>query len=222
MLAQNTTRDAIVEAFISAVESSSLKKVRVASLIDELGINRNTFYYHFGNKYDVAMYVFRTDLDKVLKDELHKYEWVSSPLVVSKKNVDLVYYSHVEIGAHTLDMTKFYKALVHCMFSRERFYHNLLNVHEPEFYGMLVDLFIPAVRDDITFMLGGRYMPEATFELLTRENAELVVFPARYCLIHHQEIDELLNDTTNPFWNLSYEGLTSGLTAHPISRPRRR
>lgn len=220
-LTENSTRDAIVQAFIESVEKTSLPKVRIASLIDELGINRNTFYYHFANKYDVAMYVFRMDIDQALHRDFKDYELVFTQLSVSKKEINLAYFTHVEIGAHTLDISRFERTFTTCLFSRERFYRKLVNFAESEFYNMLIELYTGAIENDIKFVLGGRYMPQPTFEMLARCYAELIVFSARYCLMHGNEVDDLLDEVKNPFWNLSYEALTQGLLSHPIKRPRK-
>lgn len=61
-----TVREQIIDYVIETTESSSLGNVHVSKLVKELEINRNTFYYHFDSKLDVAIYVFRTDLAKVL------------------------------------------------------------------------------------------------------------------------------------------------------------
>ena len=47
------TKKAIMEAFLRLVGKKSLDKITVRDIVDECGINRNTFYYHFQDMYAV-------------------------------------------------------------------------------------------------------------------------------------------------------------------------
>ena len=40
-------RDAIMESVLKLLEERPLSKITVKDIVDECGINRNTFYYHF-------------------------------------------------------------------------------------------------------------------------------------------------------------------------------
>ena len=154
-MAKSAAKQAIVEAFIATVEAKSLRAVQVSRLIEELGINRNTFYYHFPSKYDVALYVFRTDLAQRLVEEFHDYELVYAPLSKSSDSESLPFYVHREIGARTLDFGDFFKALVRCVLARESFYRKLFDQRESEFRSLVFELYQQAVASDLEFMLGG-------------------------------------------------------------------
>ena len=47
------TKKAIMESFLHLVEKKPLEKITVRDLVDECGINRNTFYYYFQDIYAV-------------------------------------------------------------------------------------------------------------------------------------------------------------------------
>ena len=47
------TKKAIMETFVHLVEKKPLEKITVRNLVDECGINRNTFYYYFQDIYAV-------------------------------------------------------------------------------------------------------------------------------------------------------------------------
>ena len=57
------TQQLIVDGLCSKVRTIPLSRVRLAELINDLNINRNTFYYYFSSKFEVAYYAFRRDLD---------------------------------------------------------------------------------------------------------------------------------------------------------------
>ena len=221
MAAQNTKQE-IVSAFVDMARKSSLRKVRIAVLIDEVGVNRNTFYYHFANKDEVALYKFRVDLARELSRRFDEGELLYAPVAHDSSAERLPFYVHVEIGAHTLDFSGFYRALVTCVRGDEAFYRKVFTVSEPEFNTLFVELYGPAVKADMRFILGGRYLPDATFDFISMLLTEHLANILQYALSHPTEIDDLLDDKINPFWNLPYEALTYGLQTHPVNRLRRR
>ena len=220
MTRKTNAKQIIVDEFIARVEAGSLKAVHVSKLIKELGINRNTFYYHFTSKYDVAMFVFRTDLAHELERVFPQEELVYSPIDAKAGAQELAFYTHREIAARTLDSGEFYKTLVRCLLKRQAFYRGLFDQQEPEFLTLVDALYRPAAQDDLEFMLGGRYLPDPTFELLVTLIASQVPSVARYYLLHTRDAELLLDDKVNPFWNITHETLLHELQNHPINRPR--
>ena len=45
----NFTKNAIKQAFIKLLDERPLKQITVKDIVEECGINRNTFYYHFSD-----------------------------------------------------------------------------------------------------------------------------------------------------------------------------
>ena len=45
------TRTAIVNSFIRLLNEKPLDKITVKDIVDDCGVNRNTFYYHFQDIY---------------------------------------------------------------------------------------------------------------------------------------------------------------------------
>ena len=219
IMARSKAKELIVDAFIANVQASSLRSVQVAKLIEELGINRNTFYYHFPSKYDVALYVFRTDLAAHLEAAFPKDELVSTPL--GKNGKPLPCFVRHEIGARTLDVGDFFKELVRCVLSRPAFYSKLFDCTEPEFRTLIEELYRPLVKADLEFMLGGRYLPPSTLEFFEQQYTGLIYSTAEYYLRHSRDAEAMLDTAVNPFWNMPYEALVHALQIHPVKRPRR-
>ena len=219
-MATNPTKQAIVDMLVAQVEADSLRSVQIAKLIKELGINRNTFYYHFPSKYDVALFVFRTDLAQALAEAFPEGELVFSPLDDNPASEQLPFYVHREIGARTLDFGEFFKTLVRCVLARPQFYGKLFERRESEFRSLVYELYRPAVSGDLRFVLGGRYLPPSTFEFFCHKYTNLVYETAEYYLKHTRDAEAMLNDSVNPFWNMPYESLVYSLQMHAIRRPR--
>lgn len=219
-MAKSTAKDTIVRAFIANVEAGSLRSVQVAKLIKELDINRNTFYYHFPSKYDVALYVFRKDLAEELVRSFPEDDLLFAPIEDDPNAEVLPYYVHREIGARTLDFGDFFKALVRSVLTRPSFYGKLFERRESEFRSLVCELYRPAVKRDLEFVLGGRYLPQSTFDWFCHRYTHLVYETAEYYLKHTRDAEAMLDDSVNPFWNMPYEALVYELQMHSVPRPR--
>ena len=55
------TSKAIEESFIRLLNERPLDKITIKDIVDDCGISRNTFYYHFQDKYDLVNWIFRTE-----------------------------------------------------------------------------------------------------------------------------------------------------------------
>ena len=64
----NFTRNMIIQIFLKQLESKSLDKITIKDIIEEAGINRNTFYYHFKDIYDLIDKIFEEELEKNLSE----------------------------------------------------------------------------------------------------------------------------------------------------------
>lgn len=60
------TRKAIMEAFIRLLNERSYDKIKVKDIVEECGINRNTFYYHFEDIPALVEEILRLETERVL------------------------------------------------------------------------------------------------------------------------------------------------------------
>ena len=65
----NFTRDALMRVFIEQLENKSLDKITVKDIIEEAGVNRNTFYYHFSDIYDLIDKLFEEELQRIMSED---------------------------------------------------------------------------------------------------------------------------------------------------------
>lgn len=71
----NFTEQAIIEAFNGLLEERPLDKITVADISERCGINRNTFYYHYHDVYDLMDSIFRDETDRILKQYGNASNW---------------------------------------------------------------------------------------------------------------------------------------------------
>lgn len=218
-MAKRDTRAEIAAAFKESVCKTSLSQTRIADLISQLGINRNTFYYHFGSKYDVAMWIFRSSLAAKLRHDFPESQLVCAPFSETGAGKEaLAYYVHKETGARTLDSSAYYKILVNTVLEEPDFYRKLFNEREHEFIQQIVDMLAPAFTSDIDFILDGRYMPDEVKALLADGCAHQVVAFVGFFLKNRANTQVLLDGHLNPFWNILQESLYAAIQEHPINR----
>ncbi len=61
---RQTTKEAIAQAFEGLLEKRSIDKITVKDIVTECGINRQTFYYHFHDIYDLMEWTLVESIEK--------------------------------------------------------------------------------------------------------------------------------------------------------------
>lgn len=56
------TKKALASALKTLMEKKGFEKITVSDIAEECGLNRQTFYYHFQDKYDLVNWVFYNDV----------------------------------------------------------------------------------------------------------------------------------------------------------------
>jgi probable dihydroxyacetone kinase regulator len=64
------TKEALAEALKKMLAVKPIDKITVKDLVEECGVNRQTFYYHFDDVYDLMEWVFEEDANRVLPSEI--------------------------------------------------------------------------------------------------------------------------------------------------------
>lgn len=69
------TRAALAHALKEELRSTPLDKVAVSRLTDRAGVTRQTFYYHFADVYDLATWVFESEVANHIMEHASYSEW---------------------------------------------------------------------------------------------------------------------------------------------------
>jgi len=62
------TKRAIVESFVGLLNRKPLDKITVKEIVDDCGINRNTFYYHFEDIHALLTFVIDNEVERVIAE----------------------------------------------------------------------------------------------------------------------------------------------------------
>ena len=63
------TQQAIIDTFLKMLACKSLDKITVKEIVNECGINRNTFYYYYKDIYDLLEDVVSTESKKIIEED---------------------------------------------------------------------------------------------------------------------------------------------------------
>ena len=66
------TKWMFAEAILEIIKTKDLSKIRVTELCEYCNTDRQTFYYHFKDKYDLVAWIYQNDLN----DSLQTYDYI--------------------------------------------------------------------------------------------------------------------------------------------------
>jgi len=71
----NATKEALGSALKKMMNIKPIDKITIKDLVEICGVNRQTFYYHFDDVYDLLEWVFEEDANRVLPKEVKYEHW---------------------------------------------------------------------------------------------------------------------------------------------------
>lgn len=78
------TKKALANSLKNLMEKTSLEKITVKDVVNNCGVNRQTFYYHFQDIYDLLSWIYKTDALESIS-EFKTYEtWQQGFLLIFK------------------------------------------------------------------------------------------------------------------------------------------
>lgn len=69
------TKQALANSLKSLLQKKTLNKITIKDIVDDCGVNRQTFYYHFQDVYDLVDWIFHHDFERLLKDYSDYTSW---------------------------------------------------------------------------------------------------------------------------------------------------
>lgn len=75
MTGHQRTKHAIADAMKRLMEKTPLEEIAVGTIIAEAGVSRNTFYYHFRDKYDLVNWIFYSETEQFAQMQIKRSNW---------------------------------------------------------------------------------------------------------------------------------------------------
>lgn len=97
----NLTKNAIMTSLVKLLNEKPLDKITVKDIVEDCGINRNTFYYHYHDIYDPLKDIFNIETKKALELAGAHSNWqdsflYSAQFILNNKRAVYHVYSSVE------------------------------------------------------------------------------------------------------------------------------
>ena len=73
----NQTKHLLAESLQELMATTPLEKISVNDIVDHAGVGRNTFYYHFEDKYDLVNWYFQSGITQFLVERGAYASWDS-------------------------------------------------------------------------------------------------------------------------------------------------
>ena len=84
----STTKESLGAALKQMLTVKPIDKITVKDLVEICGVNRQTFYYHFDDVYDLLEWVFEEDANRVLPSEVVYEHWRDDVMMFFKYLAD--------------------------------------------------------------------------------------------------------------------------------------
>ena len=107
----NITKKAIATSFKELMENKPFNKISVTDITDGCGLNRQSFYYHFQDKYDLINWIFETEILLPVANDFTIERWEEKLLEVlhmleenQKFYVNAIKYANTEFRTYILSV----------------------------------------------------------------------------------------------------------------------
>ena len=84
----NSTKEALADALRQMMKVKPIDKITVKDIVEVCGVNRQTFYYHFDDVYDLLEWVFEEGANANLPSEVVYDNWKLTFMDYLEKNSD--------------------------------------------------------------------------------------------------------------------------------------
>ena len=88
VMSNNLTKDLIRRVFIEMLNEKPLKDITIKDIVTKCDINRNTFYYHYADIYDLLSEIFQNELEIVVEEYNNTMSWEEAFLFAAKFSLE--------------------------------------------------------------------------------------------------------------------------------------
>lgn len=163
----NITKRAIAAAMKELMDERPLAKISVGDIVEACGINRNTFYYHFRDKFDLVNWIFYTDIAA----ELNREDILAGPPWRAMEDLCVFLYQNSGFYINALSaegqnsFAEYFESILHAVV--ESRLPDILDAggHREFYVSFFVDAMVSAI---FRWLRGGMDIPPAEFAELMR------------------------------------------------------
>lgn len=155
------TKNAIIESFIRLLNDKPLDKIRIKDIVEDCGINRNTFYYHFEDIASLVVYIFNTETERVLSEHYDIDSFEEGFIDAAKFALDnkkAVYHIYNSVNREELErylniaardvLTRYVKKLLENITVQASDQELIINFYKCALVGLVLDWISNGMKDD--------------------------------------------------------------------------
>lgn len=214
MAAGQDTKDRIASAFVQQVKTNPVQqRITVTSLICGLRIDRKTFYNHFEDIDMLVRYIFRSSVKDMLdQDSFAGYQRVYPAAELRDQFAHMPFYVRIVGPDRMLDQGLYFKAFGYMLQENREYYRRILqSPHYKSLFDYIINLYTPAIYDDIVWLLNGRELSDVATRFLAEYHTLGIFGRVSY---HYTKTNQfMLQSELEPFWNYAHTVLKSTLDA---------
>lgn len=208
------TKLILAEALADLADEKLLTKISVSDIVSKVGINRKTFYYHFSDKSDLLIWLFRHDMASTLKQCCAEED-----LVYTNTGDELdafPYYVFIKEGVRSLDGFPFVRALVSTFEGRRNLYTQALADNSAAgLPAYLRELYTPALYRDTEYILSNRFLENDQQYFLAQYQLEALL---AYISLKLSQQEEHIIESFGPFGNIVHASIADAIARHQQQR----
>lgn len=141
-------RNHIAGTFQDLLASNPYRSITIQRIVEKAEISRKTFYYHFYNKTDLIIYIFRSGLAAELKEAFGKEELLCDTGVEGDKYEGYPFYTRDLISAH--DKSAFFHVFSHYIGENDTYYQKLFQCEDWSYLeNYLIEIYRPQLTKTI-------------------------------------------------------------------------
>ena len=102
----NFTKNAIVDTFVALLNKEPFDKITVTDIVNECGINRNTFYYYYQDMYALVDEMFRAETQRMINEHREYANWADGFMEATRfmrENKTAIYHLYTSINRDRLE-----------------------------------------------------------------------------------------------------------------------
>lgn len=159
------TKRALSQAMKELMSEYPMEKIKIGDIVERCGLNRQSFYYHFKDKYDLVNWIFYTEFFPNIQHSLGEPDWVLIEKICDYFYKNRVFYCNALQVTGQNSFSGYFNEVMHPLilsYIKEIFKDD----SNQEFYA---NFFADAIRVSIArWLLEGAKIPPHTYVQLIR------------------------------------------------------
>jgi probable dihydroxyacetone kinase regulator len=167
------TKRALAAAMKELMNERPMEKIKIGDIVERCGMNRQSFYYHFKDKYDLVNWIFYTEFLAGVQDVYDENGWDLFEKICEYFYSNRIFYSNAFQVSGQNSLPEYFEEVMHPLLLAEcrGFFEN---DKDREFYATFM---ADAIRVSITrWLVEGAKIPAEKFVQLMKTAASGVYF----------------------------------------------